>query len=288
MNGIEIQGLSKRFGEVQALNNVDLHLEPHKIYGLLGRNGAGKTTLLNIIANRLFPDVGSVRLDGAIATENDAVQGQIYMMSELTLYPEGMHVKQAIRWTEAFYPSFDREFALALAEEFGLNLKKKVGKLSTGYRSIFKAILALSVGTPVVLFDEPVLGLDANHRDLFYRRLLERYSEKPCTIIISTHLIEEVANIVEDVVIIHAGNIICHETKDALMRRGYAVSGQTALVEAYTQGKMVIGREQMGGLCCAYLLGEVTEPLPAGLERSALDLQKLFVQLTNTQGGTQL
>lgn len=223
MSGIEVKNLTKRFGDVTALDNVSFCFEENKIYGLLGRNGAGKSTLLNLITDRIFSDSGAVLIDGITTKEDDRVLGKIYLMSEKTYYPEKMKVKEAFHWSKVFYPNFDEEYAVKLAKRFELNINKPVKSLSTGYTSIFKIVIALSVNAPYILLDEPVLGLDANHRDLFYRILIERYSENPCTIVISTHLIEEVSNVIEDIIIIKQGKIIKNESREELLSQGYTL-----------------------------------------------------------------
>lgn len=286
MSCIEIKNITKNYKDTRALDNINLKFEENKIYGLLGRNGAGKSTLLNIIANRIFPSDGEVFIDGLVAKENDKAQNNIYLMSEKTLYPEKMKIRDIFKWTKEFYPLFDIEYATSLAGQFELNVNKAVRALSTGYTSIFKVIIAMSVNTPYMLLDEPVLGLDANHRDLFYKLLIERYSKNPCTIIISTHLIEEVSNVVEQVVIIKEGKIIKNESTEELLAKGYTVSGKTSAVDNYIQGKNVIGTDMLGGLKTAYILGKLDEAaadrnLSNGLEFSKLDLQKLFIKLTN-------
>jgi len=202
MSSLRIEGVSKSYGSTRALNDVNLTFEANKIYGLLGRNGAGKTTLLNIINNRVFADGGRVSFDDEDVRENERIQSKFYFVGEKMLFPDSMKVNKAIKWTAEFYSSFDKDYAFKLADLFELPLKKKINSLSTGYKSIFKNILALSVNTPFVFLDEPVLGLDANHRELFYKMLIQKYSDNPAAFIISTHLIEEVANIIEDVVII--------------------------------------------------------------------------------------
>lgn len=283
---IVINQVSKNFGPVQALQNVSLTLEEGKIYGLLGRNGAGKSTLLNILTDRIFPNGGSVTLDGAPVHNNDRALSKMYLMSEPSCYPESMKVKDAFRWTQRLYPGFDRDFAWNLAGAFELNVGAKVSKLSTGYTSIFKLIVALSVNVPYVLLDEPVLGLDANHRELFYKTLLARYTEHPFTVVISTHLIEEVASLVEDVVIIHRGQVLKNGPCEGLLRQGYTVSGPRSLVETYIQGKRLLGADCLGGLESAYLLGTPDRAgLPQGLELSGLDLQKLFILMTGNPEG---
>lgn len=283
MNCIEIKNLSKTFGSIEALSQISLCFEENKIYGLLGRNGAGKSTLLNLISNRIFPDKGEILINGMPAMENDKAQSLIYLMSEQTLYPEKMKIRELFKWTQNFYPNFDLGYAQNLAAQFGLDTKKRVRTLSTGYSSIFKIILALSAGTPYILLDEPVLGLDAGHRDLFYKVLIEKYSTDPCTIILSTHLIEEASGVIEDIVIIKDGKVIQKESCESLLAKGYTVSGKASSVDDFTRGREVIGTDVLGGLKTAYILGTVKkEEIPEDLELSRLDLQKLFVQLTNS------
>lgn len=278
---IVINQVSKSFGPVRALNRVSITLEEGKIYGLLGRNGAGKSTLLNVLTDRIFPEEGSVTVDGEPVRDNDRALSKMYLMSEKNCYPESMRVKEAFRWTKEFYPDFDQEFAWNLAAAFELNTNAKVNKLSTGYSSIFKLTVALSVNTPYVLLDEPVLGLDANHRDLFYRTLLARYTQRPFTVVISTHLIEEVASLIEDVVLIHKGEVLRQGSCQDLLSQGYTVSGPKGLVEEYLKGKNVLGVDVLGGLESAYVLGDPDRTsLPQELELSGLDLQKLFILMT--------
>ena len=278
--GIEVKELTMRFGNITALDRVDLILEENRIYGLLGRNGAGKSTLLNVIGNRLYPSEGAVVIDGEIGMDNDRAQGKVYYMGEKNIYPEGTTVKQLFRWSKNFYPDFDMEYAFQLAGEFGLNFKKKLKGLSTGYLTIAKLIAALASNAPYTFFDEPVLGLDANHREMFYRELIHRYSEQPRTIVISTHLIEEIADIIEQVVIIKEGKILLDRPAEQVKQMGYQVSGKASEVDAYCAGKKVLGEVLLGGFKSACLLGQ-PENVPASLEMTALDLQKLFVQLTN-------
>jgi ABC-2 type transport system ATP-binding protein len=282
MNCLEIKNISKVFKSTTALDNVSLTLEANKIYGLLGRNGAGKTTLLNLITNRIFPTSGEILLDGENVVENDKALSKIYFMTETNFYPEGMTVKNAFKWTKEFYPEFDAGYAGSLCEKFALKSDKKIKDLSTGYQSIFKIVISLSCNAPVVLLDEPVLGLDANHRELFYKELLQAYNESPRTIVISTHLIEEAADIIEDVVVIKNGKLIMQDSVENVLSKGYSVSGTAAAVDSFIQGKNVLGIDTLGGLKTAYVLEKAdSSNIPAGLEISRLDLQKLFIQMTN-------
>lgn len=282
MNQIQINNVTKQFGDTTALSNVSLTFEPEKIYGLLGRNGAGKSTLLNIITNREFPSTGNVTIDGEPAMENDFAQDKLYLMSEQELYAKDFKVKDIFRWTEVFYGQrFDMDTALELSELFELDLNKKITKLSTGYKSVYKNIVALSLKVPYLFLDEPVLGLDANFRDLFYQQLLKTYTERPRTIVISTHLIEEVSRIIEHVIMINRGKIIENTTVEEMLSYAFTVSGSIQAVDKFCMGKPKIGEEQIGSVKHAYLYGKLNKEGAEGVKIAAMDLQKLFVMLTN-------
>ncbi len=275
---IEIKNITKDFGDTRALDQVTLTLGNGRIYGLLGNNGAGKTTLLSILTGRQYPTEGTITIDGEPIANNDKALGKIFLVAEQNMFPEDMKVKMAFDTAELFYPDFDREYAEKLAQKFGLNTKKKIKALSTGYSSIFRLILGLSVNTPYLIFDEPVLGLDAQHRDMFYRILLEKYAERPCTIIISTHLIAEAADLIEHAVIIRNGRILKDSPREELTANAYSVSGPAGLVDKYIEGKHVLSANVLGGLKTACVQGR-RDTLPEGLEASALNLQDYFISL---------
>lgn len=285
MNAIEIKNITKKYKDVKALDDVSVSFESGKIYGLLGRNGAGKSTLINIIANRIFADEGEILIDGINAKENMGVHEKIFCMSEADLYDRDLKVKEHFKWTSRFYDSFDMNKALELAGKFNLDTNKRFKALSKGYQSIFKLIIALTLNVPYVIFDEPVLGLDANHRELFYSLLLKGFERGGQTLILATHLIEEVANIIEEVVLIDKGRILLQESVETLLATGYSVSGLAQEVDSYCQGRNVIGSEQLGGLKISYILGAKTAlPQGSNLQISAMNLQKLFVKLTEKGG----
>jgi ABC-2 type transport system ATP-binding protein len=283
MNSLELIGISKNFGKVTALQDINLTFEEGKIYGLLGRNGAGKTTMLKIIYEMLYPSTGIVRVEGREVVGDDTALSRMFFIGEKNYFPEQFTVEKAFYWMKEFRKEFDSAYAKRLADAFGLNIKKKIKSLSTGYASILKNILALASNAPFILLDEPVLGLDANHRDMFYKFMIEKYSEAPFTAIISTHLIEEVASVVEHVVIIKDGRIIRDEPRETLLDSGYSVSGRAEEVRAFISGKEILGIDTLGGFETAYIYGDCPKSeLPEGLETSKMNLQRLFIQLTNS------
>ena len=280
MRGIEVKNLTKHYKETKALEDVSLTIEYGKIYGLLGRNGAGKSTLVNLISNRIFPTSGEIFIDGEPSIENDDVLRKVFTMSEHNLLPVDRRFKDAVKLVKVFYPELDEEYALSLAKMFDLDIKKKLIGLSTGYSSIAKLIIALASGADYVFFDEPVLGLDPNHRELFYKELIERYTETGSTFIISTHLIDECANLIEKAIIIDKGRLVTADDTERIMENSYTVTGPAELVDKYTAGKTVVGSDTVGGIRSAYVKGK-PENVPQGLEISKASLQSLFIQMTN-------
>lgn len=284
MNAIQIKNITKSYNDIKALDNVPFSFEFGKIYGFLGRNGAGKSTLINIIANRVFADKGDILIDDITAKENIAVQEKIFCMSEADLYDKDLKIKEHFKWINRFYETFDMNKAIEISEKFNLNTNKKFKALSKGYQSIFKLTVALSLNVPYIIFDEPVLGLDANHRELFYNLLLKEYENDERTFIIATHLIEEVANIVEEVVLIDEGKVLLQANVGTLLETGYSVSGVAQEVDNYCVDKNVIGYDELGGLKIAYILGGKTITKNSNLQISTMNLQKLFVKLTEKGG----
>jgi len=286
MSSIEIKQVSKAYGKTQALKAVSINIADGKVYGLLGRNGAGKTTLLNIITNRLFADAGQVFIDGEPSLENDQAQAKIFYMTEATLYPKALKVQEIFDLTRGFSPHFDRQCACDLADRFSLRLNERIGGLSTGYLSIFKLIITLASNAPIMIFDEPVLGLDANHRDLFYRELLAHYQTTPSTVILSTHLIEEAAGLLEEVIILKEGEVLLAQPVEDVLRLAYVVSGSHENVDRYIAGKKVIREEKLGRYKAATIYqrrnGMDQERLAQlGLELAPAHLQELFISLTS-------
>ena len=280
MRGIELKNLTKYYKDTKALEDVTLTIEYGRIYGLLGRNGAGKSTMVNLISNRIFPTSGEIYVDGEPSIENDKALRKIFTMSEHNLLPVDKKFKDSVKIVKMFYPELDEQYAFALADKFELDVKKKLMGLSTGYSSIAKLIIALASGADYIFFDEPVLGLDANHRELFYKELIDRYANTGSTFIISTHLIDECASLIEKAIIIDKGRLITADDTERIMENSYTVTGPAELVDKYITGRTVVGSDTVGGIKSAYVKGKA-ENVPQGLEISKASLQSLFIQMTN-------
>lgn len=275
-----INAVSKKYQHKQALDQINLTFEKNKIYGLLGRNGAGKSTLLNIINNRSFATSGEVLLNDQAVTDREVSLNQIYLMSEDNLFPSMLRVQNIFKLTEGFYGDFDWEFANQMAAAFNLNPKQKLRKLSTGYRSIAKLITALAAPCEYVFLDEPILGLDATHRELFYQFLIEAFEKRPRTFIVSTHLIEEITNLLEEVILLHEGKVLEVASVEELLQSGKKLTGPRDVLLSLTPDLTVINQENLGGQLTVYVKGQLPADIPANVSVQPMNLQSYFIQLT--------
>ncbi|HDK7176461.1 TPA: ABC transporter ATP-binding protein [Clostridium botulinum] len=288
MSNISIKNITKSYQGKEVLSDISINIEIGKIYGLLGRNGAGKTTLLHLMTNRGILDSGEILIDGESICENDKALSKIYFMEEKNLFPETMKIVDVFKWTKEFYENFDMEYAIKLSEMFNLNTDEKVKSLSAGYKSISKIVTTLASGAEILIFDEPILGLDANHRELFYKELLKVYDDEEKTIIISTHIIEEISHLLEKVIILKEGKIIENDSVENILNLAYAVSGSNDAVDKYIISKNTIDIETLGSYKKATILQERTKEdldyiKKLQLEINTVELQKLFIYLTNME-----
>lgn len=284
---VEVNGLTKSYRDVTAVDHVSFKLEANKIYGLLGRNGAGKTTIMHMLTAQQFATSGVLKVFGEEPYENSRVLNQICFIKESQKYPESFRVADVIEVAKSLYPEWDDAYAKALLEDFRLPLKRKIKKLSRGMLSSVGIIVGLASRAPLTIFDEPYLGLDAVARSLFYDRLLEDYAEYPRTVILSTHLIDEVSRLLEHVLVIDNGKLILNEDADALRGRACTVSGLATAVDAFSRGREVLERQAIGAAASATILGSLSdrdrkEAESLGLEFAPVSLQQLIVHLTRT------
>ena len=280
--------ITKVYGGREVLKDVSLTLEPGKIYGLIGRNGAGKTTLLSILTAQNPATKGTVSVDGEPVWENRKALEKLCFSRELNVGAESgiaaIKVKEYLRIAATYYADWDKDMEQRLMALFELDGKKKLGKLSKGMLSMVTIIVAMCSKAPYTLLDEPVAGLDVVAREQFYKLLLDDYLEKQRTVIIATHLIEEVANLVEQVTIVDRGRVLLASSAEELRASGYSVSGRTADVAAYCAGMEVLDVEELGGLSVAYVQGKPDAArLNERLDVAPLNLQKLFVKLTEKE-----
>ena len=285
------RGLGKRFGDFAALDAIDFSLQEKKIYGLLGRNGAGKTTLMQIVTGQEFPTSGAVEVFGQAPHENARVLTDVCFVKESQKYPDDFKVRHVLASARHLLPHWNEELAQTLMEDFDLPSCRKVKKLSRGMTSALGVTVGLASRAPLTLFDEPYLGLDAVARHLFYDRLLADYAAHPRTVVLSTHLIDEVSDLIEHVILIDKGRIVLDEDADALRGGAVVVSGLASLVAAFTSNKTVLHRESLGSHERATVQTTLSDTerdraVDEGLQFEPLSLQQLVVRSTTAAGTT--
>jgi ABC-2 type transport system ATP-binding protein len=288
MNKLTCKNLVKTYGRKKVLDNVSITLEPHRIYGLIGRNGAGKTTLLSIISGQNFADSGEVNVDGEAVFENQKVLDRLCFSREinqtLLFGRDTRKIKNLLRPAEMLFPYWDKEYAERLISEFDLDVRKRVANQSKGMLSALTIVIALASKAPITFLDEPVAGLDVFMRDKFYRLLLEEYNNSDRTFVVSTHIIDEAANMLEDVIILESGKVIKNENTDELLSRHRIVSGLASEIDEFCKGYKVTHSETLGRSKSVCVEIDDYEKFKADVSAYDFDiskasLQKLFINL---------
>ena len=286
---IQASHLTKRYGDTLALDDVSFTIEADTIYGLLGRNGAGKTTLMSILTAQNFATSGDVRVFGEEPYENAKVLSRICFVRESQKYPDDAKPRHAFRAARMFFPNWDQTLADRLIADFQLPMTTVIKKLSRGQLSAVGVIIGLASRAEITFFDEPYLGLDAVARQIFYDRLLEDYVAHPRTVILSSHLIDEVANLIEKVIVIDQGSILLADDTDVVRDSAVTVVGEAARVAEWVGGREVLHTEALGRVASVTVLGALSDADRAALVAADLDLapvslQQLIVRLTQHAG----
>lgn len=285
---IEASGLSKQYrGGVRALDDVSIALGPNRIHALLGRNGAGKTTLMQLLTGQLVASAGSMRVLGADPFENADVLGRTCFIQESQRYPDAYKVRDVLAIARRLHRDWDETFEQRLLREFRLPTNRLVKKLSRGQLSSVGIIIGLASRAEVTFFDEPYLGLDAVARRVFYDELLADFAEHPRTVLLSTHLIDEVAALVEHVIVLDEGRVIVDDDAEELRSRAVEVTGRAEQVAAFLVGREVLAEQRLGGLVSATVAGTLDDGMrrelgELDLEVAPVSLQHLVVQLTKS------
>lgn len=211
MSLVECKALTKRYSNTLALNQVNLNLEPGKIIGLLGPNGSGKTTLIKICAGLITPTAGSVSIKGMPV--GPATKAVVAYLPERTYLSKWTKVKDILNFFEEMYANFQKDAAYKMLADLGINPEDKLKTMSKGTKEKVQLILVMSRKADLYLLDEPMGGVDPAARDYILNTIIANYNPEG-SILISTHLISDVENILDDVIMIKQGNIVCHDSVD--------------------------------------------------------------------------
>jgi ABC-2 type transport system ATP-binding protein len=230
---IEAHGLRKRYGATVALDGINLQVGEGRILGLIGPNGAGKTTALNAILG-LAPFEGELRVLGLNPwTERDALMREVCFIADVAILPRWMRVTQALDYVEGVHPRFDRAKAEGFLAKTAIKRTSRVRELSKGMVAQLHLALVMAIDARLLVLDEPTLGLDLLYRKQFYDSLLNDYFDRSRTIIVTTHQVEEVQNILTDVMFLNGGRIVLnHSMEDFEARFTEALVGPEHIAAA--------------------------------------------------------
>jgi ABC-2 type transport system ATP-binding protein len=287
---LTVEHLTHRYSNAVALDDISLTLETPGIHGLLGRNGSGKTTLMSLAAGLRRATSGEIRLNGQPIYENYAATTEICIIRETgdTTSEWSETIEDGLNVARDMRPYWDDAYATKLLDRFGLRRKHKVTELSRGERAKFACLLGLAARAPLTMFDESYLGMDAPARYDFYDALLEDFMAHPRVILVSSHHIEEIAKLFEEVIIIDDGKLLLHESAEALRGRGTTITGPAAVVDGVVSGTTVLSERSLGSTKSVAVLDAPADldqrAQAAGLETSLLPIQDIFVHLTNKRG----
>ena len=205
---IEARGLRKAFGATIALDGVDLRVEEGRILGIIGPNGAGKSTALHAILG-LTPFEGELKVLGRDPwSERDQLMRDVSFIADVAVMPRGMRVSQALDYVDGVHPRFDRAKAEGFLAKTNIKRTSKVRELSKGMVTQLHLALVMAIDAKLLVLDEPTLGLDILYRKQFYDSLLNDYFDRSRTIVVTTHKVDEIQDVLTDVMFIDQGRIV--------------------------------------------------------------------------------
>lgn len=246
MKIIECVDLTKTMIDRKALDQLSLTIDEDKITGLIGRNGAGKTTLMKILAGYWHETSGKVEVFSERPFNNLFVSANTIYVDDLMSFSHNLTLEEILKEAERAYPNWDAVFAQRLFDYFSFHPKSKHDSLSKGKKSTFNVIIGLASRCKLTMFDEPTTGMDASVRKDFYRALLKDYLAHPRSIIVSSHHLEEIEDVLEDIILIDNGKLFFHESMDELKEYAQGITGRTEILLPLLANEEVIYQTQVG------------------------------------------
>lgn len=213
METLVCEGLSKDYGQIRALDRIDLRLEEGKIIGLLGPNGSGKTTLIKLASRLLVPSEGSITICGEVPSEKS--KAIVSYLPDRNFLPDWMNSNDLIALYEDFFADFSKERAIEMLGSLNIDMTMPLKKMSKGTKEKVQLIMTMSRRAKLYLLDEPIAGVDPAARDYILRTIISNYDEN-ATVLISTHLIADVENVLDEAIFLKQGKIVLHESVDEL------------------------------------------------------------------------
>lgn len=280
---IELKNVTKNYGKTVAIHDLSMKIERSGIYCLLGRNGAGKTTLLKSLSGHISCNSGSIIINGKGVSQIAMPEDVHFVESNAVQF--NMKLDDLFKAAANLNSTFDYAHALEISDKFKLDRKKRYKHLSFGMKAMVNTLLALSSGREILLLDEPVLGFDPVMRKNFYNMLQESNAMQNKTIIISTHIIDEIAKVAEQLIIIDKGQLVQLSDMNEIDDKAYSILGVEENVRAATKGLNILNETKVGGFLSQNIYDNRL-PESNNYSISALSLQDFFIALVGDEEGS--
>ncbi|MBB6447027.1 ATP-binding cassette domain-containing protein [Bacillus benzoevorans] len=246
MKTVECNNLTKFFFRKAVLNQLSFSLEENKITGLIGRNGVGKTTLLKMIAGFIKETSGELKVFSQRPFNSLNVSSNTIFVDDQMSFPPALQLYELLEVSSKFYPNWDMDLAQRLFDYFSFDPRNYHKRLSKGKKSTFNAIVGIAARAPLTIFDEPTTGMDTAVRKDFYRALLKDYLARPRTIILSSHHLEEMGDLLEDILLLKDGQVKLHMPMEEFKEWAIALKGSADLVLEWAKGRELIYKNNLG------------------------------------------
>ena len=279
---IEFDHVTKKYGATLALDDLSLTIDEPGIYCLLGRNGAGKTTFLKSLAGHIPISTGKIEVNSVNVTPLTMPHDVRFVETEASQF--NIRLLDLFKDAESVNPHFDAAFAKDAASRFKLDTHKRYDHLSFGMKAMVNTLLALSSGKDILLLDEPVLGFDPVMRRTFYDMLSQCCADNDTTVIVSTHIIDEIEKTADHLIVIDKGKAVLFCDLTEIDEKAYTVTGLADDVLAATKGLNILDEKTVGGFCSADVFDKRI-PVNTSIKISALTLSDFFVALVGDKEG---
>lgn len=291
MKVVDCEGLVKKYGQSKALNDLSIQISENKITGLIGRNGAGKTTLLKIIAGFQKQTSGEIKVFNEHPYNSLFASANSILVDDQMAFPIALNLGEVLEAAAKFYPKWDQGLAKKLFDYFSFRNNQRHSELSKGMKSTFNMIVGLASRCSLTMFDEPTTGMDASVRKDFYRALLKDYIANPRTIIISSHHLEEMEDLLEDILLLKNGQKILHLSVSDLKEYAIGVKGKASALMEWLDDKEVLYKKEVGtSIIYAVIINTYSEKINQdakriGFELSPVSSNDICIYLTGREKG---
>lgn len=277
--------VAKSYGKRVVLSSVSFQIEEPKIIGLIGRNGVGKSTLLKIIAGHVKASSGNIEVVGKKPFQNLTVAANTIFIEDAMTFPSTLTLKEILNTAKKFYVNFATDLAFELLSFANISHKNYQYQLSKGQKAIFNLVYGLASRSAITLLDEPMNGMDETFRDDMYRVILKDFIAHPRVLIISSHYLNEMEHLIEEILLLHKGNVELFAPVDEVQQLAVKLVGQKVHIEPYLENYNVLAKRENGPIYEVVVRANEM-PLPDNVRMHPLTASEVCKVLTSTKEGS--